>query len=838
MVVSCQDEKSQIKNRAKAMRVLRSRLYEIELEKQQETIGAERRSMVGSGDRSEKIRTYNFPQNRLTDHRIGLTLHQLDQVMEGKLESIVDALTAIRSELRSWAEQGEAAYAHNPHRDDVRPGAGQGAELLGDAGIPVPRLTAEVLLAHAIRCDRTWLIAHSDDELREVWWIHYGRYLHHRLNGQPTQHITGRQEFYGREFRVTADVLIPRPETEHLIETALELARDARRGGLDIGTGSGAIAVTLALECPQAPVIATDISEAALRVAAENVCRLGARVDFVGMRSWARRMAGGIFDLMVSNPPYVPGADRDTLQREVRDHEPALALYGGEDGLDVYRRLIPEAARAADARGLAGDGDSASPRRRRSALCWRRSDCRWSGVETRPDLAGIPRVIAATQSVNPPLCMNKRSGPTSTWTWTRFSCRWKSCSILRSKASRWWWEAVPIDGAWFRRHLMRRGSLACIRRCLCGRPTNFARRRSLWMGIATGIWIIRGSVYEVLQSFSPHVEMASIDEAYLDLTGHGAAAWASVRSGASRCTTRCNEATDLNCSIGVAASRLVAKVASDQAKPHGVLWIVPGQEAQFLAPLDVRKIPGVGKVTEKNLHACGIRKVGDLATLDAAFLESRFGKWGLALAGKSRGLDAGGWFDGEIGEGDDPKSISHEHTFMVDTREPDKLDAMLVRLAEMVARRLRDHSLYARTVQIKLRYSDFSTFTRARTLDHATQIDTELAEAVRGCFTKLGQAGRSGCWGCMRSRSNPAKGRPGCSTRTRRNGGERRWRAVDKIRDKYGDSTVSLASGMKAAFRARVHENPENLPGKRAEEVASSRSSLVASGLSWKYPLL
>src|SRR5436309_9204421 len=114
--------------------------------------------------------------------------------------------------------------------------------------------------------------------------------------------------------------------------------------------------------------------------------------------------------------------------------------------------------------------------------------------------------------------------------------------------------------------------------------------------------------------------------------------------------------TSLNCSIGIAASRLVAKISSDQAKPNGVLWVISGQEAAFLAPLDVRKVPGVGKVTEKNLHNLGIHKVGDLARLDDDFLEERFGKWGLALAGKSRGHDAGGWYDTEIGENQGPKS--------------------------------------------------------------------------------------------------------------------------------------------------------------------------------------
>jgi DNA polymerase-4 len=322
-----------------------------------------------------------------------------------------------------------------------------------------------------------------------------------------------------------------------------------------------------------------------------------------------------------------------------------------------------------------------------------------------------------------------------------------------------------------------------------------------------------GRVYNILQSFSPRVEMASIDEAYLDLTGTERLHGPPLRA-AHRLHTQVKDETGLNCSIGIAASRMVAKVASDQAKPNGVLWIMPGQEASFLAPLDVRKIPGVGKVTEKNLNACGIRKVGDLASLEEAFLESKFGKWGLALAGKSRGLDAGGWFDGEVGDSAGPKSISHEHTFSVDTREAGAIDSMLVRLAEMVARRLRDHSLYARTIQIKLRYSDFSTFTRAQSLDRATQIDTELASAARALFHKAWTGGAIRLLGVYAQSLCAGEGQTSLLDEDR----TERWRkalgAVDKIRDKYGDSTVSLAAGMKAAFRARVHENPENLPGK------------------------
>ena len=319
-------------------------------------------------------------------------------------------------------------------------------------------------------------------------------------------------------------------------------------------------------------------------------------------------------------------------------------------------------------------------------------------------------------------------------------------------------------------------------------------------------------VFEVLEKFSPRVEMASIDEAYLDLTGTERLLGPPLAA-AARLHEAVKRATDLNCSIGAATSRLVAKIASDQAKPNGILWIVPGEEARFLAPLEVRKIPGVGKVTEKNLHACGIRKVGDLAALDEEFLEDRFGKWGLALAGKSRGEDAGGWFDHDLGEGG-TKSISHENTFSVDTADAATLDAMLVRLSEMIARRLRDHHLFARTVQIKLRYSDFSTFTRSRTLDHATQIDTELAGAARDLFHRAWTRKPIRLLGVYAQQLESGEGQTSLLAEEKTERWRKTLKAVDRIRDKYGDSTVSLAAGLKAGFRERVHENPENLPGK------------------------
>ena len=325
-------------------------------------------------------------------------------------------------------------------------------------------------------------------------------------------------------------------------------------------------------------------------------------------------------------------------------------------------------------------------------------------------------------------------------------------------------------------------------------------------------------VYDVLTAFSPLVEMASIDEAYLDITGTGRLYGPPLRA-AHILHERMTAATSLNCSIGIACSRLVAKICSDQAKPNGVLWIVPGQEAAFLAPLDVRKVPGVGKVTEKNLHAYGIRKVGDLAQLDESFLEERFGKWGLALAGKSRGLDAGGWFDSEIGAGEGPKSISHEHTFNQDTAEYDQLESTLARLSEMVGRRLREHKLEARTIQLKLRYSDFSTITRAHSVPRATQLDTEIFEEVRDLFRHNWKPGAA-----VRLLGVHVSGWAEGGEQMDLLGEERhqKWKqtlaAADRLRDKFGESAVSLGTSLRGAFRERTHENPAGLPGKKPRE--------------------
>ena len=321
-------------------------------------------------------------------------------------------------------------------------------------------------------------------------------------------------------------------------------------------------------------------------------------------------------------------------------------------------------------------------------------------------------------------------------------------------------------------------------------------------------------VYQVLGKFTPQVEMASIDEAYLDMTGterlHGPPLKA-----AHALHERMKAETGLNCSVGIGTSRLIAKVSSAQAKPNGVLWIVPGQEAKFLAPLAVREIPGVGKVMEGNLRALGVERVSDLANLGAYELEERFGKWGLALAGKARGEDAGGWFDSDVGQDTGAKSISHEHTYNEDTADPGQLEATLMRLSEMVGRRLRESNVHARTIQLKLRYKDFTTITRSHTLSTPTQLDTEIFEPIRALFRRNWNRGTPvRLLGVQASSFTRAADQISLLEGAR----QQRWKnalaAADRLRDKFGESSVKLAAGMRGGFRERIHENPASLPGK------------------------
>ena len=323
-------------------------------------------------------------------------------------------------------------------------------------------------------------------------------------------------------------------------------------------------------------------------------------------------------------------------------------------------------------------------------------------------------------------------------------------------------------------------------------------------------------VYEVLSRFSPKLEMVSIDEAYVDMTGTERLYGPPLRA-AHALHQAMKVGTDLNCSIGIGTSRLIAKVCSDQAKPNGVLCILPGGEMAFLAPLEVRKIPGVGKVMEKRLNDRGIRTVGDLAGYDERWLEQNFGALGVALAGKSRGLDAGAWFGNDIGVDDGPRSVSHEHTFNEDTAEAEKLEAMLARLSEMVCRRLREQNLYARTLQLKLRYSDFTTITRARTLAGPTAVDSEVFAAIRELFRMNWNRSPVRLLGVHAAHFDEESEQLSLEGRTAHDKWNQALSAADRVREKFGEGAISLATGMKTRFRERTHENPAALPGKKKE---------------------
>lgn len=272
--------------------------------------------------------------------------------------------------LRQHLEDAECALKCGPHPNSAR-------------------RDAEFLLMHGIGKNRAWLIAHVDELLPEDAAASYRELVRRRFHGEPIQYITGETEFYGLPFFVTPDALIPRPETEHLVEKAIELATKFGKPRIaDIGTGSGAIAVALASKLPHASITAIDISARALAIAEENAKRNGVALRFLQGDLLAPAGAEP-FDVIVSNPPYVPSTDRDSLAVEVREYEPGLALFAGDDGLEVYRRLIP-ASFAALVRGgfLAIEiGYGQSP-----AIAELLTVTGFAQVEFVPDLQGIPRV--------------------------------------------------------------------------------------------------------------------------------------------------------------------------------------------------------------------------------------------------------------------------------------------------------------------------------------------------------------------------------------------------------------------------------------------------------------
>jgi release factor glutamine methyltransferase len=300
-------------------------------------------------------------------------------------------------QLRESLDHGAARLGAGPHPDRAR-------------------RDAETLLLHLTGKSRAWLMAHGTDEFGGCTAIQFAGLLDRRLAAEPIQYIVGEAEFFGLPFRVTRDVLIPRPETEHLVEAALALAKTLRapsfprswRKGwdaensasqehavriVDIGTGSGAIAVALAHSLPLASITAVDLSPAALEIAEENARRNGVaeRIRFL-RGDLLEPVAAESFDLVVSNPPYVPETDRPSLSVEVREYEPALALFAGSDGLDIYRRLIPAAADVLSPEGHLlleigfGQADSVSGLLK---------DSGFRNIEGTLDLQGITRVLCA-----------------------------------------------------------------------------------------------------------------------------------------------------------------------------------------------------------------------------------------------------------------------------------------------------------------------------------------------------------------------------------------------------------------------------------------------------------
>lgn len=261
------------------------------------------------------------------------------------------------------------------------------------------RRDAETLLLHAIRQDvpvanSAWLIAHEYETLPGRAVKEFHQWVERRLNGEPIQYITGEAEFYGLSFQVNRDVLIPRPETEHLVEKVIALARRFEPQRMaDVGTGSGAIAVALACQLPLARIDATDQSARALKVARANAVRngVGERVRF-HEGDLLSPVAGKRFDFIVSNPPYVAESDRDSLSVEVREYEPAQALFAGADGLDVYRRLIPIAFAALFPERYLALEIGFGQERAVAALL---AASRFTQIEFVLDLQGIPRVAIA-----------------------------------------------------------------------------------------------------------------------------------------------------------------------------------------------------------------------------------------------------------------------------------------------------------------------------------------------------------------------------------------------------------------------------------------------------------
>jgi DNA polymerase-4 len=319
---------------------------------------------------------------------------------------------------------------------------------------------------------------------------------------------------------------------------------------------------------------------------------------------------------------------------------------------------------------------------------------------------------------------------------------------------------------------------------LCPQAVFLDRHHDLY-----GQWSDR--IAAILSKYSPLVEMASIDEAYLDFTGterlHGP-----PLAAAHKLLREITAITGLPCSGGLGATRLVAKIASDQAKPRGLVWVAPGSEAAFLAPLAARRIPGIGKVTEAALKNLGMETIAQLQARSLEQLEEIFGRWGTALYRKARGIDSYEFFvDAE------PKSISHNQTFGEDTNDRERLQATISHLCQKASKRLRDAGLHARTVTLTLRHANFNTITRSHTLAEPSDLDTVFLETIRELF--------SHSWngkvmlrlvGVALSAFSAGSSQFDLLDPSRREKLERLVRATDRLRDRFGFSKIQLGGSL------------------------------------------
>jgi DNA polymerase-4 len=299
-------------------------------------------------------------------------------------------------------------------------------------------------------------------------------------------------------------------------------------------------------------------------------------------------------------------------------------------------------------------------------------------------------------------------------------------------------------------------------------------------------------VASILAKFSPIVEMVSIDEAYLDLSGterlHGP-----PLSAADKLLRTITKQTGLPCSGGLATTRLTAKVASDQGKPGGLVWVAPGMEERFLAPLPIRKIPGIGEVTERALLALGIETVEQLASQSQEKLEKIFGQWGTALYRKARGGDAYEFLiDAE------PKSISHNHTFGEDTSDVAEMETLLSHLSQKACKRLREAGLSTRTLTLTIRYAGFETYTRSKTLAEPAQLDTDIFAVFLNLFRQHRDAKRKvRLLGVALSVLSHGAQQLDLLESDRREKLEKLTKAADSLRDKFGFTSVQFGGSLR-----------------------------------------